>query len=325
MTMQATKPVTKPAATPPRMILSAVTRGRVEKPLRVLLFGTEGLGKSTFAAGAPDPIFITTEDGTAHLDVARFPEPKSWHHVLEAVDTLTNEEHPYKTLVIDTLDWLEPLVWEDVCSRPDDKGRKHKSITGFGYGKGYDAALDLWRVLASRMERMRMVKSMGVVLLAHTEIKTFKNPQGDDFDRYQLKLHKHPSGLFREWCDVVLFGAYETFVDDSSGRAKGVSTGARVIHTQRTAAWDAKNRHDLPETLPLDWTAFAEAVAAHKPADPEHLRARIREMLAQVEDAELKAKVEKVVAEAGDDAAKLAKYKDTLTARLNIKAQEQAQ
>src|SRR5690606_25485277 len=155
-----------------------------------------------------------------------------------------------------------------------------------------------------------------------THIKTFKNPTGDDFDRYELKLHKHPSGMFREWCDVVLFGAYEQFVDDSSGRAKGVSTGARVIHTQRTAAWDAKNRQNLPETMPLDWTTFYEAVKAGQ--DPIVLRNRIERLLESADDG-LSARVRAAVTKAEDDAERLARIADKLKADIALKAQENAQ
>jgi len=305
------------------MTLAAVTRGRIERPMRVLLFGTEGLGKSTFASHAPSPIFLASEDGTSQLDVARFPEPKSWRDAMDAIHALTIDEHEYKTLVIDTLDWLEPLCWAAVCEKPDEKGKRRDNIEAFGFGKGYVAALDEWRLLLARIERMRLARNMHVVMLAHSWVKAFKNPEDDDYDRYEMKLNNKASGLLKEWCDVVLFGAYETFAatDKATKRTRGVSTGARVVHTQRTAAWDAKNRYDLPPTIPLDWQAFSDAVAAHKPADPSKLRERIARLLEGAGD-ELRARVNAAVEKAADDAARLARIADKLTADIGIASQE---
>lgn len=306
-------------STPPRMQLSAVTRGRVEKPMRVLLYGTEGVGKSTFGASAPSPIFLAAEDGTAHLDVARFPEPQSWRDVLDAIQELTAAPHDYRTLVIDTLDWLEPLLWQQLVD--DAKSAKIQSIEDFGYGKGYTAALDRWRVFMAALERLRAQRSIAVVLLAHSQIKTFKNPEDEDYDRYELKLHLKAGGAIKEWCDAVLFARYETFAarDEKTKRTRGVSTGARVVHTQRTAAWDAKNRYDLPETLPLDWSAFVEAVAAGRPVGL--LRNQIDALLPRA-DEETQAKVRAAVQKVGDNATQLARIADKLSAQVNLKAQE---
>lgn len=308
----------------PRMTLSAVTRGRIERPTRVLLFGVEGIGKSTFAANAPNPIFIAAEDGTAQLDVARFPEPKTWADVYAAIDVLLTEEHDYKTVVVDTLDWLEPLCWAQVVSRANSP--KVKSVEDLGFGKGYVAALEEWRVLLARFEQLRIKRNMNVIFLAHSWVKTFKNPEDEDFDRYELKLHAKAGGLLKEWADAVLFARYETFsnTDEKTKRTRGVSTGARVVHTQRTAAWDAKNRYDLPPILPLSWEAYADAVAAHKPADPTKLKERIESLLESA-DEELREKVRAAVTKAADNAAQLAKIADRLSAQVNIKASENAQ
>lgn len=312
-----TQPV--PAQMPRTMTLASVKRGRVEKPPRLLLWGVEGVGKSSFAANAPAPIFLAAEDGTAQLDVARFPEPRRWQDALDAVDELTASSHEFRTLVVDTLDWLEPLCWAHVCEKAG-----LNSVEEAGYGKGYVAALDLWRVFLASLERMRSAKNMGVILLAHSWIKPFKNPEADDYDRFELKLHNKAGGLMKEWCDAVLFARFETFTDKDSKtkRVRGVSTGARVMHTVRTAAYDAKNRYDLPESMPLDYSAFAEAVTARQPADPARLLERIYALLEHADEA-LRAKVQETVAAAAGNAAQLARIADRLAARVNIKAQEQ--
>lgn len=305
------------------MTLASVKTGKTAQAPRVLIYGPEGVGKSAFACAAPSPIFICAEDGVAQLGPARFPEPQSWGDVLDAVDVLTMESHDHKTLVIDSLDWLEPLCWDYICKR-DSKA----SIEDYGFSKGQKTIAPAeWRILISKIERMTRAKSMGVILVAHQHVKLFKNPEGEDFERYELAMDAKAAGMFKQWAEAVLFAQFETFVDKDSKtkRVRGVSTGARVIHTQRTAAFDAKNRFDLPPTLPLDWTAFAEAVAAHAPADPTTLKARIAKMLESVSDDELRAKVIKALEAAGEDAARLAKVSDNLSARIGIQAQETAQ
>jgi hypothetical protein len=314
-------PSIKPQASLPaklsgRMALSNVVKGRIKKPIRALIYGVEGVGKSSFAGAAPAPIFLGVEDGTAQLDVVRFPEPQSWTDAMEAIAELTVGEHAYETLVIDTLDWLEPLCWAHVCHGKKDKaGKAITSIEDFGYGKGYTAALDTWRQLTAALQALVARRRMNVVLIAHSWIKSFKNPAGDDFDRYELKLHPKAGGLMREWCDAVLFAQHETLTYEQDGRVRGISSGARVIYTERCAAWDGKNRYDLPNRLPLDWAAFAEAVEAHRPGDPVALRARIEAILGDGAVAALTAeRVRAAVAAAGDDAAELARIVNKLSA-----------
>lgn len=296
----------------PRMSLKNVVKGKIETPLRTLLYGVEGIGKSTFGANAEAPIFLCAEDGTAQLDVQRFPEPQTWTEVFQAVTVLIQEEHDRKTLVVDTLDWLEPLNWAHVCA----KGKK-QSIEDFGYGKGYTAALDEWRRFARALDRLRGERAMNIILLAHSWVKTFKNPEGEDYDRYNMKLHDKAGGFLREWCDVALFANYETYTHEDKGRAKGVSTGARVMHSERCAAWDAKNRYDLPPTMPLDFEEYIQHVRSHQPASPDKLRTKITELLPGADET-TRAKVEGAVASAGDNAAELARIHNKLSAIVNI-------
>lgn len=305
-------PVPKP---PARMRLPNVVRGRLVKPIRLVLYATDGLGKSTFASHAPSPIFIGAEDGTSELDVVRMPDIATWQDILDCVNELEQSEHDYKTVVLDTADWAEPLCWKAVCD-----ARKWVDLDAPGYGKGPAAALEEWRVLLSKLERVR-ARGMNVIILAHSVIKTFKNPESSgDFDRYEMALNPKAGGLIRQWADCVLFGSYETFTHtDSNKRTRGIASGARILHTQRTAAFDAKNRYDLPDTIPLDWQEFADYVAAHRPADPKKLRERIDGMLAAVTDETLKARVTAALAKVGEDAAQLARIADRLSADVMIK------
>lgn len=298
-----------------RMRLDAVVKGRQQRPLRVLLYGVEGIGKSTFGACAPAPIFLAPEDGTAHLDVHRLPVPETWDEVLEAPRMLAAGGHPYRTLVVDTVDWVEPLLWEHICQR-DGK----TDIEAYGYGKGYVAALDQWRVFVAELERLREKTGMAVILLAHSWVKPFKNPEGDDFDRYELKVHAKAGGLLKEWTDCVLFANWETFAakDERTKRVKGVSTGARLIYTTRTAAYDAKNRYDLPESLSLDWGEFCTAVASHQPAEPDALAAEVTRKANEIGGTIREQAIEYLKQNLGNAAA-LARLNDRLNAKLGAK------
>jgi len=262
-----------PAAPPPpsRMTLGAVVSGRVMAPIKAAVYGLEGAGKTTFAAGAPSPIFIPIEEGTNALNVQRSPAPETFGDVLDFLTVLTREKHEFRTVVLDTLDALEPMIWAQVCL-----AGKKPSIEGFGYGKGYVAALDLWRVLLARLEQLRAAKKMNVVLIAHSQIKKFQNPEGEDFDRYELKLAgKGAAGLIKEWTDDLLFATYEVIAatDEEKERTRGVATGKRIARTVHSGAFDAKSRHELPDPMPLEWTEYRAALTkfyqAGKPAAEE--------------------------------------------------------
>jgi hypothetical protein len=302
---------------PSRMTLTNVSKGKVKKPTRVVLYGPEGVGKSTFGANAPKPIFLGSEDGTDQLDVQRFPTPETWEDVFAALRVLATEPHDYETLVVDSLDWLEPLLWEHVCKRDGEA-----NIEAYGYGKGYQVALDEWRRMLAGLEQLRKAKPMHVVLLAHSVIKPFKNPTGDDFDRYELKIQAKAAGLIKEWSDAVLFANWETFAkkDSKTERVKGVSTGARLIYTERRAAFDAKNRYSLPDEMPLAWEDFAAAVDAGHVAEPSALRAEITRK-AQLLGGEVEIKILELLAKAGDNAESLALINNKANAKLAEKGQ----
>ena len=294
--------------------LARVQKGRQEQPIRLICMGLEGVGKSTFAAGAPDPIFLTTEAGTAHLDIARLPQPQSWSDVLSSVDALRTEKHDYKTLVIDSVTGLEPILFAKVCA---DNG--WKDIEAAGYGKGYVAALDQWRQLLRELEQIWTVRRMNIVIVAHTMVKAFRNPDGEDFERYQMALNDKAAGLLRQWADAVIFARHEAFtkVDSKTKRAKGYSTGARVMHTNWSAAFDAKNRYGLPDELPLSWQDFAAAIQS---ADDraKDLVEQIGKLAADLDDPKIAKFSAEYVDKNRSNADKLAE----LVNRLNVKLDE---
>jgi hypothetical protein len=239
--------------------LASLQRNAV-KPPRIIIHGDPGVGKTTFAACAPAPVIIQTEDGLGNLDVTAFPLAKTFEDVLDAVASLYTEPHDFQTLVIDSLDWLEPLVWDKVC-RTHNKA----SIEEFGYGKGYVEALSVWRMFYDGITALRDERGMVVVMTAHSQIVHVEDPSLPAYDSHDLKLHKRAAALAEEFADVILYAAVQTnTVTEDAGfnnkRVRATTTGARVMHTVGQPAFLAKNRYSLPSPLPLAWDAFAGAM-----------------------------------------------------------------
>jgi hypothetical protein len=236
-----------------------ILTGRIARPQKAVIFGPEGIGKSTLAAQFPSPVFLDTEGGTHHLDAARLPAPKSWADVVATIAALATEAHDFKTLVIDTADWLENLLVDHVC-----KQANKASIEDFGYGKGYVVlAEEFAKFLASLDPLLR--RGMHVLFLAHTKIVKFEQPDAAGaYDRYELKLSKQVGPLVKEWCDILLFGNYFTKVaENDSGRKRGVGGRERKLYTTHSAAWDAKNRHGLDEMLNFEFASIASAFGSN--------------------------------------------------------------
>lgn len=240
------------------------------KPPRIIIHGDAGCGKTTFGACADKPVFIQTEDGLGSLDATAFPLAQSFTEVMEAIGTLYSEEHEFKTLVVDSLDWLEPLIWKHTCEFwTDKKGdvKRLASIEDAGYGKGYVEALGYWRQFFSGITALRDERKMTIVMIAHSEQKRVEDPLLPAYDTHDLKLHKRAAALAEEFADVILYAAVQTnIVTEDIGfnnkRTRAVTTGTRVIHTVGQPAFLAKNRFNLPPVLPLTWADFAQ----HMPA-----------------------------------------------------------
>ena len=251
-------------------LLEQVQSGKTVEPRRVMLYGTQGIGKSTWGAQAPKPIFIQTEDGLGQVDCDRFPMPGKYGDVIAVLSELYSEKHPYRTVVVDTLDWLEQLIWAEVCKR---KGVEN--IEDIGYAKGYTFALTHWREVLDGLDALRNDRGMTVVLIAHSKIDRFENPETETYDRYTPRLHKHACAMVCEWSDEVLFATYRVHTkqtDEGFGRkkARGVGTGERIVWTTERPAHVAKNRLDLPDELPLEWAAYAQYLPGNeRPAQPK--------------------------------------------------------
>jgi len=249
-------------------LLKQIETGRSTRPRRTLLYGVHGVGKSTFGAMAEKPIFIQTEDGLSNIDAPRLPLAKSYQDVLAALGELYTEKHGYKTIVVDSLDWLERLIWAEVCAK-----RGVESIEDIGYAKGYVFALTQWREALSGLDALRNERSMSVVLIAHAHIEKFNNPETDAYDRYSPKLHRLASAIVQEWCDEVLFATYRVHTKSTDQgfkrkRVQGVGSGERIIYTTERPAHLAKNRLSLPDEMPLDHRVYAAFVLGGRGENP---------------------------------------------------------
>ena len=231
-----------------------ITRGKIQKAKKVVAYGPEGIGKSTFASQFPDPVFIDTEGSTAAMDVARLPRPTSWNMLLKEVEYIKSHPETCRTLVIDTIDWAEQLCVDHICSIHNKKG-----IEDFGYGNGYVYTKEEFGRFLNRLSDVIEV-GVNIVLTAHAQLRKFEQPDElGAYDRWELKLGKktqsQTSPLVKEWADMLLFCNYKTYsvATDKDGKKHKAQGGKRVMYTSHHPCWDAKNRYGLPEMCDFDY------------------------------------------------------------------------
>lgn len=256
------------------------TRGRIPRPQKLVIYGPEGVGKSTLASQTPEPVFLDTEGGTHHLDVVRLDSAATWEEITAAVAQLSKAEHPFKTLVIDTADWLEKRLAEHLCRKANKD-----SIEDFGYGKGWVLLGEEFARFLTSLDALTD-RGMHVVFLAHSTVKKFEAPdQAGSYDRFELKLSKQNAPLLKEWADVVLFANYVTRIaEKDNGKTRAVGGKERMLFATHTAAYDAKNRHGLPDKLPFSieslapvFGGVADSTRVEKPSSSPSLADRLKE------------------------------------------------
>jgi len=224
------------------------------RPRRIMLYGTHGVGKSTWASCAPSPVFLPTEDGCRDIPgVESFPLFTQFGDLMQALHELATEQHGYKTLVIDSLDWLEKLAIEFVCQQENIK-----SIEKIGYGKGYVLVAEWWGRLLELCGQCN--EKMTVIFLAHAQVERFNNPATDPYDRYSPRMDKRTSAMSQEWCDEVLFASYKTMTravgDEKDKKFKGIGSGDRVLYTTERPSHLAKNRLSLPDEMAVSFADY---------------------------------------------------------------------
>lgn len=288
--------------------LAQVKTGIQKKPLFVVIYGTPKIGKTTFAADAEKPILIDIEGGSSHINTTRLI-PKNFNDVVQTLTELASEPHIYKTVVIDSLDHLEPMIWESVCLR---SGKS--SIESFGYAKGYIEALKEWGQILSLLEKCRTEKGMNVICVAHSHVKTAHDPTMlESWDRFEIKIHAKASALFKELADCILFAREEmTVIETDKGKSKGIGEGKRVIYTMGMPGHEGGNRFNLPYKLALSYEDFTAAVHTSDPNKIEDLVRTIEKHLEGIEDLETKKKAQEHLKKITKDGVQLSKMLNRL-------------
>ena len=231
-----------------------ITRGKQPGAQKVVLYGPEGIGKSTFASKFPEPVFIDTEGSTRHMDVARLPKPSSWNLLMSAVKYVRDNPSVCKTLIIDTLDWAEALCTQHVCDTAQKKG-----VEDFGYGKGYVYVAEEFGRLLNLLDEI-IDRGINVLGTAHAKMRKFEQPEETGaYDRWEMKMSKNLAPLVKEWSDALLFANYKILTVRSGEDKKTVKAqgGRRTMYTAHHPCWDAKNRWGLPEEVEFDYSAIA--------------------------------------------------------------------
>ena len=251
-----------------------IIRGKQPGAKKVVVYGPEGIGKSTFASMFPDPVFIDTEGSTKDMDVARTETPTSWTMLIEQIKYVKAHPDTCRTLAVDTIDWAEQMCVEHICSKHQKSG-----IEEFGYGNGYVYTKEEFGRFLNLLSEV-IGAGVNVVLTAHAQVRKFEQPdEMGAYDRWELKLGKkttsQTSPLVKEWADMLLFANYKTHsvATDDKGKKRKAQGGKRVMYTSHHPCWDAKNRYGLPDEMDFDYAGIAhiiEAATARGQAPPEH-------------------------------------------------------
>jgi hypothetical protein len=241
--------------------LDHIVEDVVPAPPKLILYGPQGIGKTTFGAGFYDPILLPTEEGWGNLRVKRWPKVDTFHDVMTALGSLYTAAHDRQTLLLDSLTSLERLVWAETARRHGRDG-----IEGWDYGKGYVFADEVWNEVLAGLDALQREKGMSIVCTAHAAVQRFQSPTVEPFDRYTIDLHKRASALLQRWADVVGFAHWQTSTTSTDlgfkkKATRGISTGQRLLALEERPAWEAKNRFQLPPVMELDAAQFLGLLA----------------------------------------------------------------
>ena len=238
------------------MSLAAIQKKGKIKPPRLVIYGPGGIGKTSFAASMDKCIIVQSEDGIGKIECDHFPVAKTYEEFMGNLDSLLTEPHEFKVCAIDSLDWLETLLWDHVCQK-----NGFADISSPAYGKGYTMAIEEWRQYLNVLNRLRDEKSMTVIQIAHNQIRRYEDPSNEPHDRHEIKLHRKAADLIVEHSDAVFFANYKVGTVQVKGKM-GMTTktvaGDRTIFTEQAPGYMAKNRYGLPSEMPFEWATIRE-------------------------------------------------------------------
>jgi len=239
------------------MSLAAIRQKAKMKPPILVLYGPGGIGKTTFASTMTGTVIVQCEDGIGKIECAHFPVAKTYNEFMNNMKSLLEEDHEYRTVAVDSLDWLEKLINEHVC---EENG--WQDISQPSFGKGYAATLKMWKEYLDVLNQLRDEKNMTILQIAHNEIKRIEDPTNDPHDKHQIKLYKRAADLVIEHADCVFFANYKIGTVQVKGKSGSMSTrtvaGDRKIFTQEAPGFQAKNRYGLPSEMPFEWNSIRE-------------------------------------------------------------------
>lgn len=252
-----------------------IEKGIKPGPAKVVIYGPEGIGKTTFAAKFPKPLFLDLDNGSRRLDVDRVAGLDSFAMVKSTLAELSKDTMGYQTVVIDTADKLEALIVEGIINTvPRGDGRPVQGLEDYGYGKGYTYVAEWLGKFLDRLTIFQAKTCMNIVLVSHAWQRKVESPgETNSYDHYELKLGKKAAPLLREWPDFLLFLNYDISIMKTPDGKNVATGGQRCIYTSHTPYYDAKARAELPERIRLDDKGIAQVFKAmfegeRKPAEP---------------------------------------------------------
>lgn len=245
---------------------------------RILIYGDHKIGKSTFASDMPSPIFIQTEDGLSDIETEAFPLCESLVDVHAQLDWLIEQDHAYKSLCVDSLDWTEKLIWAHIC-----KENGWEQIGDGAYGAGYKLSKNEWAKILDKLQFLNTEKRMLICLISHAKISKFEDPERENYDRWDLDLYEKSAKLICQWVDIIGFAAQKIAVSKKKGDfnadvTKAKSTGERVLNLSKNPAYEAGNRFSLPDEISLSWDVLATELKHHFASRKKgNLEAKVKE------------------------------------------------
>jgi hypothetical protein len=294
-----------------------ITSGVLRVPDLMVIYGVEGVGKTTFATKAPNPLFADIEGGSKRVNAKRLSDFSGLSEFWAFLSWFLETDHGYQTLVIDSLSEFERFAWQKTC---EEEGAHSIEDVGGGFQKGYIVALKQWELLKQAIRQIQTRKGTNVIFIGHADVKTFTDPTTNSaYDRYQLKLHKHAAAFLREWVDFIGFANYHVVTKGKENAAKQKAYGdsTRKLYTERRPAWDAKNRLGLPLEIQFDYAAYAAAAHADPEAKAKAILENLNTLINDVKDPKMAQTMRETVAKAGNNVTDLTLIQERIRARVN--------